>query len=72
MKFVKDSCDSFQVEGMGYYVIKEKLKMLKEKLRWWNMEVFRSKDLQIENIVRDLNEVMVADGGLQMLNKGSC
>lgn len=65
VKFVQDNWSSFQVEGRDYYVLKEKLKMLKEKLRRWNREVFGFKVLLIENLVRDLNEVerVAAEGG---------
>lgn len=36
-------------------MIKEKLKFLKERLKWWSKEVFGWLDLNIENIVEDLN-----------------
>lgn len=43
----------------------EKLKLLKEKLRWWNREVSGYKDLHLENIVKELKEVetLAAEGG---------
>lgn len=65
MKFVQDSWNSFVVNGRGDYVIKEKLKLLKGRLRWWNKEVFGYKDLQIERIVKDLNalEEVATSGG---------
>ena len=32
---------SFEVRGTGSFVVAEKLKALKIKLKWWNKEVFR-------------------------------
>lgn len=65
MKFVQECWSSHQVEGKHYYVIKEKFKMLKEGLRRWNREVFGIKDLHIDNIVKELNEVerIAVEGG---------
>lgn len=68
MKFIHDSWSSFQIEGRDYYIIKEKLKMLKHKLKWSNREVLSLKDVQIENIVKKLNEAkkMAAREALQI------
>lgn len=65
MSFVKEYWESFNVEGSASYKVKEKLKMLKGKLKWWNKEVFRIKDLRIDNLVKDMNELemVAADGG---------
>ena len=51
--------------GKKHFVLKEKLKKVKEMLKKWNKEVFGYRDLRIENIVKDLNEVekLAADGG---------
>ncbi|GAU51623.1 hypothetical protein TSUD_414500 [Trifolium subterraneum] len=45
------------VTGKKAFVIKEKLKRLKEELRGWNREVFGILDLNIENTVKELNEL---------------
>ncbi|GAU17608.1 hypothetical protein TSUD_341520 [Trifolium subterraneum] len=45
------------LSGKKAYVVKEKLKMLKESLKTWNTEVFGILDLNIEKIVQDLNNV---------------
>lgn len=48
------------------YVIKEKLKMSKEKLKWWNKEVFGIIiHLNIDNTVEEINVLdnIVAAGG---------
>lgn len=36
--FVKENWKEFHVEGWGMYVLKEKFKMIKEKLKRWNKE----------------------------------
>lgn len=37
--FVSEWWGKFNVQGMKAFVVKEKLKLLKEKLRVWNKEV---------------------------------
>lgn len=37
------------------FTIKEKFRMLRDKLRWWNNEMFRWIDMKIETSVNDLN-----------------
>lgn len=46
------------------FVLKEKLKTLKEKLRTWNREIFEKVDMKVGNGVKELNELdyMVANG----------
>ncbi|XP_058762988.1 uncharacterized protein LOC131636401 [Vicia villosa] len=51
---VSDHCPIW-VEGRGDYVLKEKLRLLKERLRWCNKEVFGRKDLDVEEGVKDIN-----------------
>lgn len=46
-------------EGKRAFVIKDKLKMMKVKLRWWNTEVFGWVDLHLEKAVSDLNLIEV-------------
>lgn len=41
--------------GWKTYAVKEKLKLLREKLRWWNKDVFGFLDLNIQNMVREIN-----------------
>ncbi|MCI13230.1 hypothetical protein A2U01_0034346 [Trifolium medium] len=43
--------------GKKAYVIKEKLKRIKEELKVWNKEVFGALDLNIEKTVKEINEV---------------
>ncbi|KAI8547959.1 hypothetical protein RHMOL_Rhmol07G0235800 [Rhododendron molle] len=40
MKFAKDTWNEFQVSGWAGFMILQKLKVLKDKLRVWNKEVF--------------------------------
>lgn len=43
------------------FVIKEKFKLMKERLKGWNKEVFGWLDLSIDNIVLEMNALdMVA------------
>ncbi|PNX62345.1 hypothetical protein L195_g052934, partial [Trifolium pratense] len=54
--FVANVWEKLNVKGKKAFVIKEKLKKLKEELRGWNREVFGILDLNIEKTVKDLNE----------------
>ncbi|XP_058742324.1 uncharacterized protein LOC131614788 [Vicia villosa] len=44
------------VRGRGDFVLKEKFRIIKERLRWWNNTVFGKFDLEVEEGVRELNE----------------
>lgn len=37
-------------------MIKEKLNILRDKLRWWNKKLFRWIDLKVDEDVKQLNE----------------
>ncbi|CAK8574978.1 unnamed protein product [Lathyrus sativus] len=43
--------------GSPSHVLVEKLKVLRNKLRWWNTHIFGWVDLSIEERVRDLNMI---------------
>ena len=43
------------MEGRGDFILKEKLRLLKERLRWWNKTVFSKLDLEVEEKVRAIN-----------------
>lgn len=45
------------MEGKKYYVIKEKFRLLKERLKWWNNNVFGWVDLKIDDGVDSLNDL---------------
>ncbi|XP_045791609.1 uncharacterized protein LOC123886326 [Trifolium pratense] len=55
--FVKRTWKNLQVSGRKAFVMKEKLKMLKQALKTWHSEVFDFKDLSVNNIVKELNDV---------------
>ncbi|GAU33402.1 hypothetical protein TSUD_20950 [Trifolium subterraneum] len=55
--FVEKTWEKLNIRGKKAFVIKEKLKRLKEELRGWNREVFSILDLNIEKTVKELNEV---------------
>lgn len=69
--FVKTCWENFQVEGWSGFVLKQKLKLLKEKLQWWNEEVFGMVDLRIDESVLGLNSLdeLVANGGVPKLEQ---
>lgn len=43
------------VRGRGDFVLKEKLRLLKDKIKVWNKEVFGKYDLEVKEGVRDIN-----------------
>ncbi|XP_058767480.1 uncharacterized protein LOC131641192 [Vicia villosa] len=53
--FMKKEWEGLKVEGMADFVLKEKLRLLKVKLNWWNKEVFGRINLEVEEGVRDIN-----------------
>lgn len=57
MGFVKKDWESFEVSGSKPYVLKDKLKILRDRLRWWNKEVFGWVDLSVEEAVYNLKQI---------------
>ncbi|XP_058741846.1 uncharacterized protein LOC131614250 [Vicia villosa] len=55
LPFVKKSWEEAVVEGRSDFVLKEKFRILKERLKWWNEEVFGRIDLEVEEEVANLN-----------------
>ncbi|XP_058742118.1 uncharacterized protein LOC131614567 [Vicia villosa] len=53
--FVESEWKGFKVEGRGDFVLKEKLYLLKGRLQWWNKEVFRRTNLDVEEGVQKIN-----------------
>lgn len=39
----------------GDFVLKEKLRLLKSKLKWWNVNVFGNIDMESEDGVNEIN-----------------
>nr|KYP35452.1 Transposon TX1 uncharacterized [Cajanus cajan] len=54
-KFVVDSWEGISIQGWGAYVLKEKLRVLKSKLKHWNLESFENPQALQQRIVKDLN-----------------
>lgn len=59
LSFVKEEWDVVSVIGQGDFILKENLKALKRKLKWWNKKVFGWLDLKVEKVVSDLNSLDV-------------
>lgn len=47
-KFVEQKFSSYNIEGWGAFVVKEKIKMMKKDLKEWNREVFGNVENRIE------------------------
>ncbi|KAK2435690.1 hypothetical protein QL285_020733 [Trifolium repens] len=55
--FVTEFWEKTVIKGKKAFILKEKLKKLKESLKVWNREVFGLMDLNINKTVKELNEV---------------
>lgn len=55
--FIEKEYGNFQVKGKKAFILKEKLKLLKVRLRWWNLEVYGWMDLQLEKVVQKINHL---------------
>lgn len=53
--FVESSWRELVVRGVGSFVLKEKLKLLKTKLRKWNSEIFGDLNLRKKESIEKLN-----------------
>lgn len=54
---------SYEIEGWGGFIVKEKLRRLKEDLKRWNIEVFGSIDHKIDSLrnnVQEFNQLMIS------------
>lgn len=54
----------YQIVGWGGYIVKEKLKLLKEDLRQWNNLVFGSIEKKIESLKEKIQELDFIDDAL--------
>jgi hypothetical protein len=61
--FVETCWKGFVVSGKKAFVLKEKFRLLKERLKLWNKEVFGFLDLNIEKTVKELNDFEGLLGG---------
>lgn len=67
--FMESCWRDFQVTGWKGYILKEKMKMLKERLKWWNKEVFGIIDLKIDKTIEEINaldNIVVAGGQIDV------
>ncbi|XP_058733926.1 uncharacterized protein LOC131605606 [Vicia villosa] len=55
MSFVEKEWRGLEVFGRGNCVLKEKFRLLKDKLRWWNKTVFGRYEMEVEEGVREFN-----------------
>ncbi|XP_058741064.1 uncharacterized protein LOC131613407 [Vicia villosa] len=55
--FVEKEWNGLDVHGHGDFVLKEKLRLLKNKLRWWNTTVFGKINLELEEGVKEINAI---------------
>ncbi|XP_045791747.1 uncharacterized protein LOC123886474 [Trifolium pratense] len=72
--FVVNVWEQRNIKGKKAFIIKEKLKKLKEELRGWNREVFGILDLNIEKTVTELNEaeaLSISDGSNSLISDKS-
>ncbi|XP_058759273.1 uncharacterized protein LOC131632551 [Vicia villosa] len=67
--FIEKEWKEIQVEGRGDFILKEKLRRLKDRLRWWNKYVFGKIDLEVEEDVRDIN---IGDDRLELVLHDNC
>ncbi|XP_058784985.1 uncharacterized protein LOC131659881 [Vicia villosa] len=54
--FVKKEWEGIKVQGRGDFVLKEKFRLIKERLKWWEKNIFGKIDLEIEENVKELNK----------------
>ncbi|XP_058774930.1 uncharacterized protein LOC131649190 [Vicia villosa] len=65
---VEKEWKSLVVQGRGDFILKEKHRLLKDKLKRWNKEVFGNIDLEVEEGVLDIN---IIDGRLDFTSSSS-
>jgi len=65
-RMVQDKWQSYSVQGYGMTKFKEKLKLLKSDLKFWNRDVFGNLDTDNRRILQDLEALDCQDcsGGL--------
>lgn len=56
ISFVEKEWNLFDVKGSKAFFLKEKFKLLRDRLRWWNSNIFGWVDLKIEEDVEAMNK----------------
>lgn len=54
-EFMSNEWNSFKVMGSKAFVLKEKFKLIRVRIRWWNINVFGWVDLKVEQDVKSMN-----------------
>ncbi|XP_058783264.1 uncharacterized protein LOC131657935 [Vicia villosa] len=74
MTFVEEEWKSMKIEGRGDFVLKEKLRLLKDKLKWWNKEVFGRIELEMEDGVQEMNlaDEMLMEDDIDKFEENMC
>lgn len=64
-KNLEECYKAIQIQRSASFTVKEKLKKLKEKLKWWNHGVFGILDINSDKLVGEMNELeeITANGG---------
>ncbi|XP_058766821.1 uncharacterized protein LOC131640445 [Vicia villosa] len=57
MGFVEKEWKEMEVYSRGDFVLKEKMRILKSKLRWWYVNVFGKIDMEVEDGVKEINDL---------------
>ncbi|XP_058726223.1 uncharacterized protein LOC131597549 [Vicia villosa] len=55
--FLEKEWKEMEVYGRGDYVLKEKFRLLKSKLKWWNVNIFGKIDMELEEGVKEINVI---------------
>ncbi|XP_058751345.1 uncharacterized protein LOC131624421 [Vicia villosa] len=65
LPFVENAWNSIVVRGKAAFVLKEKLKGVREKLRLWNAATYGFLNLEVDEAIKDLNalDFMAANNG---------
>lgn len=58
---VKEKWQSYNIQGWGSYVVKEKFKLLKGDLEIWNQQVFGKMEQDIESLRNELQQLDIMD-----------
>ena len=59
--FLREKWPSYEVQGGGMYIFKEKLKKLKVDLKVWNKEIFGNVNQLGEGLQKRINELDIKD-----------
>lgn len=55
--------NELKIFGRGDFVLKENLRILKSRIKWWNTNAFGKVDLEMEEGVLEINLIDDYEGG---------